>query len=134
MIAEPADADAIIVTPAVLSMMQKSPSTGYLNCLNEARRKHPAAGCFPRYREELQKLPPEDIFIGVNEYHKLPRYSKNIKRGNNRCLGYCGKGFTEMTARTCLESHTAYLKISEGCDNVCTYCVILDRGHYRSRK
>ncbi|HPO04165.1 MAG TPA: 30S ribosomal protein S12 methylthiotransferase RimO [Bacillota bacterium] len=139
---DPADADAIIVNTCGFINDAKKES---IDRIFELSQMKPAgsilvvSGCLSqRYREELQKALPEvDIFIGVNEYHKLPRILKEHQKGKQQVFfDGCGKGFTEMTARTCLGvPYTAYLKISEGCDNVCTYCVIPSiRGHYRSRK
>ena len=73
------------------------------------------AGCLAeRYREEIRKeLPEVDEVIGVKEY--VERLDVQMKRVENA------------------ENYTAYLKIAEGCDKCCTYCIIPKlRGHYRS--
>lgn len=89
-------------------------------------------GCLvKRYKEELEKLVPEvDLFISTSEYDNyweliekvlsLPKKSKNT-------LDYMDR--TIATGNT-----TAFLKISEGCSNGCTYCAIpLIRGRHISR-
>lgn len=96
-------------------------------------------GCLSkRYSEELYKEIPEvDIFLGVNEYDKLPMIlQKHIYGKRERFVYENEKEYFELGNRK-LEagSFTAYLKISEGCDNCCAYCVIPSiRGNYRSRK
>jgi ribosomal protein S12 methylthiotransferase len=96
-------------------------------------------GCLSkRYSEELYKEIPEvDIFLGVNEYDKLPLIlQKHIYGKRERFVYENEKEYFELGNRKLEKgSFTAYLKISEGCDNCCAYCVIPSiRGNYRSRK
>lgn len=85
-------------------------------------------GCFvQRYFEDcLQEFPEVDLFVKIEDYPKFPEllselfdhkftnsYGRNRKLANN--------------------SYTAYLKISDGCDNRCAYCAIpLIRGNCHS--
>lgn len=92
------------------------------------------AGCLgQRYGSELVKeLPEVDIFMGVNDYERLPE----IVTGSNNL--YCSgtpEAFTEFSSRKLSENpYTTTLRIAEGCNNRCAYCVIPDiRGGYRSR-
>lgn len=95
------------------------------------------SGCLSkRYSEELFKEMPEvDIFLGVNEYSRLPEILEEHREREIRVFD-CNREFEEIKTRK-LEGnpYTATVKIAEGCDNVCAYCVIPHiRGHYRSRK
>ncbi|MDD2215148.1 MAG: 30S ribosomal protein S12 methylthiotransferase RimO [Eubacteriales bacterium] len=97
------------------------------------------SGCLSqRYGEKLYREMPEvDIFLGVNDYHKLPELLKNHSKGNREAyFSSCEKSYTELDVRKSLgPSYTAYLKIAEGCNNICAYCVIPSiRGNYRSRR
>ncbi len=103
------------------------------------------SGCLSqRYGEELYKEMPEvDLFIGVNEYTELPRLlsalaGKKAVSAEAREKYFCGPcdAFDNCTERKIAENpYTATLKIAEGCDNVCTYCIIPKiRGGYRSRR
>ena len=86
-----------------------------VNIKKQAGKKLIVAGCLAeRYREEIRKeLPEVDEVIGVKEY--VERLDVQMKRVENA------------------ENYTAYLKIAEGCDKCCTYCIIPKlRGHYRS--
>lgn len=96
-------------------------------------------GCLSqRYGEELYREMPEvDIFLGVNDYHKLPELLMNHSKGRREAyFNPCEKAYTEHDVRKSLgPSYTSYLKIAEGCNNICAYCVIPSiRGNYRSRR
>lgn len=97
-----------------------------------------AAGCLAqRYHNEIKEdIPEVDLIVGTMGYEDL---SEKI----NEALG--GKGVLEslkdidylptpLTDRDSMSGgYYAYLKIAEGCDKCCTYCVIPKvRGHYRS--
>lgn len=95
------------------------------------------SGCLSkRYADELIKEMPEvDIFIGVNEYEKLPEIiAGHIKGKHEKFVEEYSKD-PDPGYRNCNGAgYSATLKISEGCDNRCAYCVIPDiRGPYRSR-
>jgi ribosomal protein S12 methylthiotransferase len=91
-------------------------------------------GCMAqRYREELaESLPEVDLFIGVGqEQRSLPQQLR-------KCLGLAAAAPCELPAPPRLVETTsqgwAYLKISEGCNNRCSYCAIpLIRGSLASR-
>lgn len=98
------------------------------------------SGCLAqRYAKELQEEMPEvDLFIGVNEYERLPELLEELSKGVRRgaVCGDCGGGALARYARRLPEHpYSATLKIAEGCDNVCAYCVIPSiRGGYRSKR
>lgn len=83
------------------------------------------AGCLSeRYKEELQKdIPEVDIYFGTENYEGIIKeLGGNLKK---ELLG-------ERLLTT--PSHTAYLKISEGCDHPCSFCAIpLMRGLHKSK-
>ncbi|MCS7229311.1 MAG: 30S ribosomal protein S12 methylthiotransferase RimO [Candidatus Kryptonium sp.] len=81
-------------------------------------------GCLvERYKDELEKEIPEvDKFFGVEKFNEI---LKELNVDYNREL----LGEREITT-----GHYAYIKISEGCDNPCSFCAIpLIRGKYISR-
>lgn len=83
------------------------------------------AGCLSeRYRDQLQKEIPEvDVFFGTEDYQKIiTELGGELKKN---LLG-------ERVLST--PSHTAYLKISEGCDHPCSFCAIpIMRGLHKSK-
>lgn len=95
-------------------------------------------GCLvERYREELKReLPEVDAFIGTNEVERIVEVSSNgfvpLRRGGASSQ-YLYDDSTPRLLTT--PSHTAYVKIAEGCDHPCTFCVIPQmRGSFRSRR
>lgn len=97
------------------------------------------SGCLSqRYGKELyEQIPEVDIFLGVNDYQNLPQILENHKNGKReKHLHTYEKVYMELGKRKRNNSvYSAYLKIAEGCDNVCAYCIIpAIRGGYRSRK
>lgn len=98
-----------------------------------------ATGCMAeRYKEELMKeLPELDAVIGTGDYREIVDVIGRTLQGE-KVVRY---GHQEIVDIDRLErtistfGATAYLKIAEGCDNRCTYCIIPSlRGRYRSRK
>ncbi len=95
-------------------------------------------GCLPqRFKKVLPKeLPEVDAFLGVGNFYKIPHIVEKLLKGEE---------FFEVTQPDFLYDHTsprslstpahyAYIKIAEGCDNRCNYCIIYAlRGKYRSR-
>jgi ribosomal protein S12 methylthiotransferase len=96
------------------------------------------SGCLSqRYQDELYKQMPEvDIFIGVNDYVNLPKIIANHRNERQKHFSSYGKEYTEVSERKFeAGQYSATLKVAEGCDNSCAYCVIPSiRGKYRSRK
>ncbi len=94
-------------------------------------------GCMSqRYKEEiLKEIPEVDIVIGTNEYDKIAEVLKNHISGMSEI--HCSEQYMpckSLNRVVTTPGYMAYLKIAEGCDNNCTYCVIPSiRGKYRSR-
>lgn len=72
-------------------------------------------GCLPQlYKDKLAKALPEiDLILGTTDFSKIKSHSPRFS----------------LTPK-----HYAYVKVSEGCDNLCSYCIISHiRGRFRSR-
>jgi len=96
------------------------------------------SGCLSqRYGRELfEEMPEVDIFMGVNDYEKLPQLVKNFKTaGRQQAFSCHPEVFEELSARKMADNpYSSTLRIAEGCNNRCAYCVIPQiRGGYRSR-
>ena len=109
---------------------------------NEGKIKHIiVAGCLPQrfIKDKIDKeLPEIDAFTGVSELLEIDEIIQKILQKNKVCKvkekpDYL---YNHNTPRILLTPrHYAYVKIAEGCDNCCTYCMIPTlRGPYRSRK
>ncbi|MGI6752474.1 MAG: 30S ribosomal protein S12 methylthiotransferase RimO [Anaerovoracaceae bacterium] len=96
-------------------------------------------GCLSqRYGRELfDALPEADLCVGVNDYEILPQLLEGLKQGRRIFKeAESGKVYRELGDKRPLDPpYTSYLKIAEGCNNICSYCSIPEiRGAYRSRK
>lgn len=93
-------------------------------------------GCLAeRYREEIQREIPEvDAILGITDIHSIGAAVKETLAGKAR--NHIGENEVGPVPRKRLVTtggHYAYLKIAEGCDKHCTYCIIPKiRGNYRS--
>lgn len=99
-----------------------------------------ATGCLTqRYGEEiLREMPELDVILGVNSYAKLDDYVELFIEQRERIIDTSWSE-TEVNDGIRILSTgigtTAYIRIGEGCDNNCTYCIIPKiRGSYRSRE
>ena len=97
------------------------------------------AGCLAeRYGNQIiQEIPEVDGVVGTGYYDRICEVIDKSFKGEKPVL--CGNpGFCEYHGRDRVISTPkgyAYLKIADGCDNRCTYCVIPSlRGRYRSRR
>lgn len=117
--------------------------------LAEYRDEHrllAVSGCLTeRYADDLFKSMPEiDILLGVNEYEMLPVILDELEASRDSAGAFSERirqvthkacGFEADTSRKFEDNpYTATVKIAEGCDNRCTYCIIpFIRGDYRSK-
>lgn len=96
------------------------------------------AGCLSqRYSKDLEKEIPEvDAFIGTTSFESIANVLKELKTGMKANLITDIDIMLKEDAPREVSSlgGLGYLKIAEGCDNCCTYCIIPKlRGKYRSR-
>ncbi len=96
-------------------------------------------GCLvQRYAQELQKeFPQVDAFIGSGDYMRIAETLKKITVGEKftsvHRAGYLADSRERRISLTL--SHSRYLKISEGCNHTCAFCIIPKlRGKHRSRR
>ena len=140
---KPAEADAIVVNTC--SFIESAAQESIDTILALARfktqgkcRRLVVAGCLPqRYQTELPALIPEvDAFIGTGAYFEViaaaePTHTQPVcllPDPDRRDM------MDPVQARRIDSPHSAYLKIAEGCDRHCTYCIIPKlRGRQKSR-
>ncbi len=96
------------------------------------------AGCLAeRYKEEiLTEIPEVDALLGTSSFSEILKVIKKIMEGNTKhsCFVSLDKlPKTESKRMLTSGTYSTYLKIAEGCDKHCTYCIIPQvRGNYRS--
>ena len=137
------EADIIIVNTCAFIQDAKEESIRTILELSELKNERckllVISGCLgQRYNEELfVEMPEADLIVGVNDYAKLPELiDKALNGGRQKFCNVACSSFEEFDNLTSeVRNASAYLKIAEGCNNRCTYCIIpYIRGEYRSRK
>ncbi len=95
------------------------------------------AGCLSqRYQDEiLEELPEVDGILGTGSYQEIVEAADRVLRGEQvRLFGDINAAVEEPRRVLTTPGYYAYLRIAEGCDNHCAYCIIPKlRGRYRSR-
>ncbi|MGI6007928.1 MAG: tRNA (N(6)-L-threonylcarbamoyladenosine(37)-C(2))-methylthiotransferase MtaB [Ruminococcus sp.] len=113
--------------------------------LHRARKMNPralvvAAGCYAQAgTKKLEEDDGIDIIIGNNKKKDLieilKKYEKDSRKSNNIIDINHTKEYEEMTVSRTTEHTRAYIKVQDGCNQFCTYCIIpFARGRVRSRK
>ncbi|MGB8952818.1 MAG: 30S ribosomal protein S12 methylthiotransferase RimO [Candidatus Aminicenantales bacterium] len=137
-VSEPEEADIIIINTCGFIRPAKEEATRAIREAVSIKRKNKTlrlviTGCFvQRYQESLKKIYPEvDAWLGIKDFDRIVDAVR-------------GKSFLSRE-KTFLYSHTsprsistpsgwAYIKISEGCSHLCSFCSIPQiKGQYRSR-
>ncbi|QOY54263.1 30S ribosomal protein S12 methylthiotransferase RimO [Candidatus Sulfurimonas marisnigri] len=122
---ESGDADVIIVNTCGFIDAAKEESINTVLNLHDARKEDSVlvmAGCLSeRYQIELAKDMPEvDIFTGVGDYDKIDELLKEKKSRFTDEVFLIDGAERVITGST----YHAYIKLSEGCNQVCSFCAI----------
>lgn len=97
-------------------------------------------GCYVQVaKEEVLKIPEIDICLGVNEKAEIVKYVEEFLEKKQEKLYaedvFKNPEYTEFGSVTYTENTRAVIKIQDGCDRFCSYCLIpYARGRVRSRK
>lgn len=137
------DADVLIVNTCSFIEPAKQESIDTILEMAEHKkagnaRRLVVAGCLvERYRQEILKdIPEVDFVIGTNELERVLEACTFESVGREAATPiepYLYHDFTPRVLST--PSYSAYLKIAEGCDHPCSFCVIPQmRGKFRSRR
>lgn len=152
----PDQADVLIVNTCGFLQASRQESLGALRELGESKQQGQlliAAGCLiSRYGETVQReVPQVDAVIDAGRWLALPRLVEHLKtaqpvgsaaRGDNWLAeAYAGLPVEQLSARSIVEplrrtaiGPSAYLKIADGCDRPCTFCIIpAIKGAHRSK-
>lgn len=136
----PHEADVIVVNTCSFIDPAKQESVDTILEMAEHKKTGRAkklivAGCLvERYRGDIRKDMPEvDALVGTNEIDRIVRLCEGNDGPQAALEPYL---YHELTPRVLsTPKHFAYIKISEGCDHPCSFCVIPQyRGRNRSRR
>lgn len=146
LVSEAAGADLLIVNTCAFIEDSKTESIDAILELADIKAAHPGsklvvAGCLAqRHAEELSaEMPEVDAFVGTGEFDNLSQ-KLGLDGGGATLRHGTKKGRPEYIAEhfeprwTPPNAFSAYLKIAEGCDQACSFCIIPKlRGKQRSR-
>ncbi len=136
------DADVVVVNTCCFINDAKEESINTILEMAELKKSGAVealivTGCLAqRYREEIQREIPEvDAILGTMAIDEIVKTLEEVGQGiKNNCYNNLDrKPLTGVDRVVTTGGHYAYLKIAEGCDKCCTYCIIPKvRGSYRS--
>ena len=140
---EPAGADVVVINTCGFIDSAKEEAIDTILAAAQLKaegqvRKILVTGCLTqRYQQEiLTELPEVDGIMGTGSYGEIVAALEELMGGGHPCrfASIHGK-IDEFDRVLTTPKHYAYLRIAEGCDNHCAYCVIPSlRGRYRSRR
>jgi ribosomal protein S12 methylthiotransferase len=137
--------DAIIVNTCGFIQSAKEESIDKILEAAEFKKKKPnskliVTGCLPqRYKTQLSKgLPEVDYFIGTDEFPRIAELIKGESKSDNDNNVFTKRSnylYNEYMPRiNTLTKRSAYVKVAEGCQHNCSFCIIpAIRGPLRSR-
>ena len=140
---EPAGADVVVINTCGFIDSAKEEAIDTILAAAQLKaegqvRKILVTGCLTqRYQQEiLTELPEVDGIMGTGSYGEIVAALEELMGGGHPCRFASIHGrIDEFDRVLTTPKHYAYLRIAEGCDNHCAYCVIPSlRGRYRSRR
>ena len=132
------EADVVVVNTCAFISDAKEESINTIIEMGELKKtgklkKLIVAGCLSqRYKDEIMKeLPEIDVIIGATNYDKIVEAIGTDEESIIDDINYTPRPIAERIVTT--NALMAYFKIAEGCNKLCTYCIIPHiRGRYRS--
>lgn len=137
------DADVIVVNTCAFIDSAKEES---INAILEMAQKKAdkcevlvVTGCLAqRYADDIKnEIPEADIILGTNDYPRIAEAIDDFYKNGRKDVFVSDANAhvtKDLPRALSTPKHYAYLKIADGCDNHCTYCIIPKlRGKYRSR-
>lgn len=137
---DPAGADVIIINTCCFILDAKQESIDTILELAEYKKTGRAkalivAGCLgERYRDELlAEMPEVDAVVGALAWEEIGQVLKKVSEGERPQVYKTETAKKPGRVITTPGGHSSYLKIAEGCNKACSYCIIPKiRGPYRS--
>jgi ribosomal protein S12 methylthiotransferase len=141
---DPAEAELLLINTCGFIRPAVEEAVDEILRLAEYKQEDPTkklvvTGCMvQRYGKDLQEeLPEVDFFVGIDQEKEIASLVKNWSPGNSSLFlrePSCFLADSSVPRRLATPFFRSYLKITEGCDNRCTYCMIPSiRGNLRSR-
>lgn len=143
-VSEPEEAEVLLINTCAFIEPAVEESLGFLQEAVEQKRRDSnvqivVAGCLPQRWRVAGEVPPAEIdcVLGTGQYQRIVEALHAVSEGKRKVVWLGEPRFmpTGSTPRKRVTPpHYAYVKIADGCDNRCSYCLIPSlRGRYRSR-
>lgn len=141
----PAEADLILVNTCSIRETAVQKIIGKLGELKLYKERNPdlllgVCGCLPEHQGEInritKKAPYLDLIFGTHALHQLPELLERARDSTETVVqvGETGRGVVEGLPHLRSEGLKAWVTITYGCNNFCSYCVVpYTRGRERSR-
>lgn len=138
----PEGADAVVVNTCGFIASAKEESVDTILSMAELKKTNPSmklvvAGCLTqRYKTQLAKgLPEVDFFVGTDEFSRIGELIDSKSAPGSIFAKRTNYLYNEDMPRVnTLSAHSAYVKVAEGCQHNCAFCIIpAIRGRLRSR-
>ena len=139
---EPKNADLLIINTCSIRQLSEDKAYSYVGVWSKWKEKRPnlkiaISGCVAQqYNEKLLKrFPMVDLIMGPRSYYRLPSLIKKIENGERICdvSDAIEEKENDYSIKR-VSGYNAWIPISEGCNNFCTYCIVpYVRGRERSR-
>ena len=135
-------ADIYIVNTCTVTNMSDRKSRQVLRRLKDKNEDAivVAVGCYAQVaKQELEKMPEIDVVLGNEEKKDIVQYVQKFIQEKNKLIEIYDistqKEFKDMGLITYTEKTRAVIKVQDGCNQFCSYCIIpYARGRVRSRK
>ena len=135
-------ADIYVINTCTVTNMSDRKSRQMLRRVKEKNRNATvvAVGCYAQVaKDELEKIPEIDLVLGNNEKADIVKFVEEYILESKKELEledvFQTKEFVEFGDVTFTETTRAVIKVQDGCDRFCSYCIIpYARGRVRSRK
>lgn len=135
------EADICIINSCTVTSMSDRKSR---QLLHKIKKENPDSivvltGCFPQaFEEKAKEIENVDIITGTGNKTQIPQLIEDFLKYHHKiiCINPHDKNekFESMQNHEYVDKTRGYIKIQDGCDQYCTYCIIpYARGHIRSK-
>lgn len=139
---KPKTADIIIINTCAFIDSARKEAYNTINQISKSKFQHQklvVCGCLPQYEKSalLQKFPKIDAILGSSDFNKICDTLSTLKGAATKIAAITIPHFiiSDEPKLFSTPKSYAYIKIADGCDNRCSYCIIPQlRGNFRSRK
>ena len=129
---EPKQADLLIINTCSIRQLSEDKAYSYVGVWSKWKEKNPnlkiaISGCVAQQKNEklLKRFPMVDLIMGPRSYYHLPSLINRINEGERICdvSDRLDEKENNYSIKR-VSGYNAWIPISEGCNNFCTYCIV----------